>query len=238
MIATLVLFVAVQTLDHQKINVLNPGLYQQKMNACKAQVGENRAEADIAESIIACLEKDPELMAAQKACSKKHKNDDAAVAKCLGIVDATNMPLEELKSDISNRHPVDYYMLAARLFQAEQKDAAVFWFYAGQLRWRARLSCFGSDPGGESALFGAMNQQVGLSINEYVGGYPSKWVETIHRVVEWDKSDASEFQDRQECQSHIHKQREGLLGLAKSIERDREKIALQRTDNDLPNFEQ
>ncbi|MEH6790900.1 hypothetical protein [Parasphingorhabdus sp.] len=238
MIAALALVAVLQSSASEAPHTTYPGLYQQKMEACEAQLGKNGSEAAIAESVLACLEKDPELMAAEKACSENHENDDAAVARCLGIVDATNMPLEELESGISNRHPVDYYVLAARLFQDEQEDAAVFWFYAGQLRWRIGLSCFGSDPGGEAALFGAMNQQIGIAINEYVGGYPSKWVETIRRVVEWDRANPSELRNIEKCRSHIEKQREGLLGLAASIERDRPKLARQRTANGLPNFEQ
>ena len=233
MITIAAFLVALQATGTKTVEEFQPGLVQKVQAECEAQVGNNRSAA-----FLECLETDRRLLAAEKACTKKHKNDEAAVVKCLGIINATSMPIEELRSGISSHHPADYYILAARLFQTDKKEDAVFWFYAGQLRWRMRLDCFGSEPGGESALFGAMNQQVGTLINEYAGGYPGKWVETIHRVVEWDTSEPSEFEDKQNCQSHIVKQRENFLEFAKSIHRDREKLARQRRENDLPNFEQ
>src|SRR5215212_9300237 len=46
---------------------------------------------------------------------------------------------QQLMAGIERKHPAVFYMLAKKLFEAGEKDEAVFWFYAGQLRYRAYL---------------------------------------------------------------------------------------------------
>jgi len=50
--------------------------------------------------------------------------------------DPATLSIEQLRSTIENQHPSGFYILAAKLFAAGKKDEAVFWFYAGQLRYR------------------------------------------------------------------------------------------------------
>ncbi|WP_200943482.1 hypothetical protein, partial [Rhizobium sp. Leaf321] len=53
-----------------------------------------------------------------------------------------------------NALPSQIILRAAPLMQAGRGDEATFWFYAGQLRWRSRLSGGpAQDPTGEPALF-------------------------------------------------------------------------------------
>src|SRR5688572_1362555 len=71
----------------------------------------------------------------------------------------------ELEQGIENEHPVTYYMLASRLFEGGQKDKAVFWFYAGQLRYRFHLSASPNlPPDGDPALFASLNSVLGQPI--------------------------------------------------------------------------
>jgi hypothetical protein len=47
------------------------------------------------------------------------------------------LSIEQLKSGIENQHPSYFYILAEKLFAVGKKDEAVFWYYAGQLRYRS-----------------------------------------------------------------------------------------------------
>ncbi len=215
------------------IEEYKPGLYQRTLDACKASKGSTSSQA-----YAECVENSPELLEAEKFCTGKHGENHAAVMQCLGIVDASNMPLDQLESTISERHPLDYYILSSRLLQAGNQDRAAFWFYAGQLRWRIRLSCHNDlPPDGEPALSASMNHSLGPMINEYLGGYPTKWKTTIQDVLEWDAVTANGYEGKGDCASQIEKQRKGLNGLADYIEQNRAKIAENRKKNGLPNYE-
>jgi hypothetical protein len=81
------------------------------------------------------------------------------------------MSPEQIKKGIENQHPIAYYVLAQKLFEGGQKDDAVFWFYAGQLRYRFHVSANpGLDPSGDPALLASMNESLGRPINEYAFG--------------------------------------------------------------------
>jgi hypothetical protein len=54
-------------------------------------------------------------------------------------VDLSSLSIDQLKNDIENQNPSAFYILAQKLFTAGQKDDAVFWFCAGQLRYRVYL---------------------------------------------------------------------------------------------------
>ncbi|WOE75605.1 hypothetical protein [Alterisphingorhabdus coralli] len=154
-------------------------------------------------------------------------------------LEAQNVPLEQLEASISQRQPLDYYVLALRLFEAGEKERATFWYYAGQLRWRVRLSCVeGIAPDGEQALFSSMNYQVGDTVNRYIGGYPSRWSKIIRDVAKWDENAANTYDYGQNCAAQNAEQRQGMLGLADNIDRNRDKLMQSRAQNGLPNHEQ
>ena len=56
-------------------------------------------------------------------------------AACDNSVDPQTLGLDELIRIIPDQHPSFYYILARRLFDAGRRDEAVYWFYAGQLRY-------------------------------------------------------------------------------------------------------
>lgn len=176
----------------------------------------------------------------EKACLKETEGsgDTDAIARCIGIVSAEDMPLDQLQTRMVWRHPVDFYTIAMRLLEADRGDEAAFWFYAGQLRWRTRLSCVEDiEPAGEKALFGAMNYQVGNAVNGYIGGYPSRWSQTIRDVAIWDKAPGNAYDYGQDCTAANATQRSGMLGLADRIDATRDDIMEQRAANGLPNHE-
>src|SRR5262245_1763464 len=82
--------------------------------------------------------------------------------------DWSKMTPEALKVGIEQNHPAAYYILASKLFAEGKKEEAVFWFYAGQLRYRFYLKAMpGLDPSGDPALFASLSETVGRPLNEY-----------------------------------------------------------------------
>ena len=86
--------------------------------------------------------------------------------------DIANQPvsgsLEELAGSVEHEHPLATLELSKRLWEAGRKDEAVFFFYLGQLRFRAHLLANrNGDPTGGRALFDALMSTMGPPINQY-----------------------------------------------------------------------
>ncbi|MDQ3118641.1 MAG: hypothetical protein M3Q89_03590, partial [Verrucomicrobiota bacterium] len=113
----------------------------------------------------------------------------------------TAQSIPELKQQIESKHPAAYYELAAKLFATEPtKDEAVFWFYLGQLRFRYHLAADPNLPrSGEPALFASVSEVIGRPINEYAGADPEKWMATIDRALQWDKSHPNNFTSKEKA---------------------------------------
>ena len=80
--------------------------------------------------------------------------------------DIANQPVsgsvEGLARGIEHQHPVAALELSKRLWEAGRKDEAVFFFYLGQLRFRAHLLANrNGDPRGSRALFEALMSTMG-----------------------------------------------------------------------------
>ena len=79
--------------------------------------------------------------------------------------DPTKKTPEQLKKGIENQHPATYYILAQKLFESGKKDEAVFWFYAGQLRYRFHLLANPNlEPSGDPALFASLSEVIGRPV--------------------------------------------------------------------------
>jgi hypothetical protein len=155
---------------------------------------------------------------------------------CDRRVDPQTLALDDLIRIIPDQHPSFYYVLAQRLFAANRKDEAVFWFYAGQLRYRIRLSCHPDlRPDIEPALFGSLQETVGRPVNEYGFGDPPALVATLERVLAWDAATHNGFEPRTACATQIAQQREGLGQLIRHARENGDEIRRQRTANGLPN---
>src|SRR5205085_9647692 len=114
-------------------------------------------------------------------------NGTAAQGSCDNSVDPQTVALDELIRIVPDQHPSFYYILASRLYAANRKDEAVFWMYAGQLRYRIRLACHPElQPDTEPALFASLQEEVGRPINEYAGADPDAWAASIARARDWD----------------------------------------------------
>ena len=101
--------------------------------------------------------------------------------------DLATLSIEQLKNDIEKQHPAGLYILAQKLFASGQKDEAVFWYYAGQLRYRVYLTVNQSklDPAGDPAVFSALTEEIGRPVNEYAFGDIPRLAKTIDAVIAW-----------------------------------------------------
>lgn len=155
---------------------------------------------------------------------------------CDNSVDPQAVPLDELTRIIPDQHPAFYYVLATRLFAANRKDEAVFWYYAGQLRYRIRLACHPDlPPGTEPALFAAMSEEVGRPINEYAGSNTTAWAAAVDRVLEWDERTHNGFEPKAPCAQAIAQQRAGLQELGRYIRQNAARIRAERGARGLDN---
>lgn len=155
---------------------------------------------------------------------------------CDNSVDPQTLALDELIRIIPDQHPSFYYILASRLFQANRKDEAVYWFYAGQLRYRIRLACHPDlAPDTEPALFGSLQETVGRPINEHAGADPRKWVATMERALAWDAATHNGFEPKAPCRAAIAEQRSGMSGLIAHVRDNEAQLRRDRAAAGLPN---
>jgi hypothetical protein len=155
---------------------------------------------------------------------------------CDSSVDPQHIALDELVRILPDQHPAFYYVLASRLLAANRKDEAVFWFYAGQLRYRIRLACHPNlAPDVEPALLASLQEEVGRPINEYAGADPDAWAAAIARARDWDAQTRNGFEPKAPCQAQIADQRNGMAALIAQIRQNKDRIRAERRANGLPN---
>jgi hypothetical protein len=159
-----------------------------------------------------------------------------AVAAAAGALAAAHAAPSALVG-IENQHPATYYEYAATLFGAGEKDAAVFWFYAGQLRFRIHLTCHQLElkPDGDPALLASLNESVGRMINEYAFGDPPALAATIEAVLAWDEATPNGFTSKSECADAVSGQRTGLSDLRTYVLTHPDEIRGAREGNGLEN---
>lgn len=135
------------------------------------------------------------------------------------------VPLEQLREGLESGHPSAMMIYASRVAEeSDQPETGLFWFYAGQLRWRTRLACHDFEPGGEGALYGAMFATLGPVFNEWAASNIDAWVATINRVNAWDLATEERFEEDKACLEQAQKQRGGMLKLKQSILNNRAKL--------------
>jgi hypothetical protein len=140
----------------------------------------------------------------------------------------------QLIETIEQQHPAAYYVLAAKLFEAGQKDEAVFWFYTGQIRYRCHLAANPDlDPSGDPALFGALSAQVGEPLNVYAFGDVPKLAATITRALDWDAAHTDGCTDRSAHAAVCEEVRDGLVELREHILSNEDEIRQSRKEAGL-----
>jgi hypothetical protein len=150
--------------------------------------------------------------------------------------DAMNLSPEEIKADITRRHPSDYYVLAGKLFAKNWKNEAAFWFYLGQLRYRFHLAANPDLPkGGEEALFASLSSMVGEPINQWAFGDIRQLLITFDKVLDWDNFRDNEFTSKTKHEAAWNDIREGLIKLREHVRANADQIRADRLKNGLQN---
>jgi hypothetical protein len=150
--------------------------------------------------------------------------------------DFNRLTPDQLKDGIEKRHPAAYYVLAGKLFSDGARDEAVFWFYAGQLRYRFHLAANPKlPPSGDPALFASFSQVLGQPINEYAFGDLAQLTATIDKVLAWDERTDNSFTSKSSHDAMWKETRSGLLTMREFVEANADKIRAQRKQNGLEN---
>lgn len=159
-----------------------------------------------------------------------------AILLAFGLASAARADVPPPAEGLENQHPAAYYTAAAQLFETGDKDQAVFWFYAGQLRYRVHLACHPDlKPDGDPALFASLSESVGRPINEYAFGDPPALAATLDKVLAWDDATPNGFTSKTECAAAIGTMRAGLAGLRDEVLARQDEIRREREKNGLPN---
>lgn len=150
--------------------------------------------------------------------------------------DFARLTPDELKAGIEKRHPAAYYVLAGKLFENGARDEAVFWFYAGQLRYRFHLAVNPSlPPSGDPALFASLSEVLGRPLNEYAFGDLTQLTATIDKVLAWDERTDNAFTSKTASAAAWKDVRGGLMKMREYVEANGDKIRADRKQNGLEN---
>jgi hypothetical protein len=150
--------------------------------------------------------------------------------------DFQRLSADELKKGIEKRHPAAYYVLAQKLFEAGGRDEAVFWFYAGQLRYRFHLSASPDLPAsGDPALFASLTEVIGRPINEFAFGDLPALEATLDKALAWDERADNGMTSKSAHAAEWKDVREGLGKMRDYIKANAEQIRAQRQQNGLEN---
>ena len=147
-----------------------------------------------------------------------------------GTSDQDNRPppqsVEALAAGIEHEDPAAALELSNRLWAAGRKDDAVFFFYLGQLRFRAHLL---SDPKRDRSLFDALMAAMGPPINQYAFGDIKALIATLDRVIAWDEAHADDYatrEGREAAKAGLKKMRGDVLARQDEIRRNRSEKGL------------
>jgi hypothetical protein len=135
---------------------------------------------------------------------------------------------------LAGQHPAEYYRRAAKLFQDGEKDDAVFVFYLGQLRYRARLAARRDlKPDGDPALFLSLSEVVGRPLNEYAFGDIPALARILEAVLAYDQADPDRFTPPSQFRQAYAGVRDGLSAMKGQIVTDADSIRAKRRQNGL-----
>ncbi|RYF22787.1 MAG: hypothetical protein EOO33_14870 [Comamonadaceae bacterium] len=159
-----------------------------------------------------------------------------AHAKPLDTMQAASLPAAEVEAGLPESHPAAIYAYAKRLFAEGRRDEAVTWFYVGQLRFRFHLAASPTLPrSGDPALMASLNASVGQVLNEWAGGSPQGWADSIDKALAWDAAHPNAVTSQQAHEKAWKDTRSGLAELRDSILANAQSIRAQRAQRGLEN---
>ena len=113
--------------------------------------------------------------------------------------------------------PLEMFAPAYVLLQNGEKDEAVFWFYAAQLRVRYQLAFKKGDRG---QLLSVMLMTIGPPINNYAFQDVRNLDRIIERVLEWDRATPNPLRDRprsRDVEANLEKVYSGIRDLRSKL---------------------
>lgn len=108
-------------------------------------------------------------------------------------VRARDEPIETLLQSVEHAHPIAMLLLAKRLYDLDRRDEAVFWFYVGQLRWRA---CMATCGGGQA--FARLHETIGPDLNQHAFRTLPAFQSMVESVLAWDASHHDDYANQPE----------------------------------------
>ncbi|MBI2213629.1 MAG: hypothetical protein HYU52_08275 [Acidobacteria bacterium] len=159
-----------------------------------------------------------------------------AAAESTPFDDAVAKTADELIKDIETQHPMIYFVLAGKLYDAGRKEEATFWLYAGQLRYRFHIEAHPEpDPAKDKEVFAAMTQQIGGPINQWAFGDIAMLEKTLADVLAWDEKSPNAITSKKDFAETWQKTRTGMKGYSAYIHDNAEQIRAQRSKNGWEN---
>jgi len=158
-------------------------------------------------------------------------------ARPLSTDEALALPTTEVEANLPDSHPAVLYAYAKRLFAQEQnRNDAVMWFYAGQLRFRFLLAVQPArPPDREAGIMASLNATIGQTLNEWAGGSPQDWAAAIDQALAWDAAHGNAITSQQTHEKAWQDTRSGLAALRDSILANAQDIRKQRAQRGLEN---
>jgi hypothetical protein len=131
--------------------------------------------------------------------------------------------IQQLEDGIQNKAPATYFALATELFRNNQKDEAAFWYFVGDLRYRASILARGQGPDAseEQYHFWFVSQSVGQAIFESANHHPSVLVKAIDRALVWDREQPNGYTSKVQFGAEYERARQELLALEQRIKEGR-----------------
>lgn len=102
--------------------------------------------------------------------------------------------IEKIKANPNDYNPTALYALSDALFQLNEKEAAAFWFYVGQLRARIDANISMDKSAGQAV--GVLNNYFGPQINQYTFSDLDQLTETVIKALEFVKNNEETYDRR------------------------------------------
>jgi hypothetical protein len=157
----------------------------------------------------------------------------AATTDAWRIEGIETLPPAEIELQLPNANPLNYFLYAARLFKDGENDKAVFWYHAGELRFKFMLLAHPSPPDAGQALFDSMQATVGRAISLYAGSDTKKWVDQINVVLQWDASTPNGFTSKAQYRRQWEDARGWLVKVREQIVTHADEIHKQRVQQGI-----
>lgn len=103
--------------------------------------------------------------------------------------DIQELPRPTVEQALPSANPSDYYVYASRLLHEGDQEAAAFWYYVGEIRYRFYLAANPNlSPSGSPALFSSLHESVGSVVSKWARANLAAATNQLQRALNWDAS--------------------------------------------------